>query len=327
LFIVIFLTVRIPTKSEKFFTVFRSRLITIVTALFALGAGGTSAQQTMPGTGSASPAIDSKDQAIPTVGKFVTVFGARIHYVDVGAGPTVILVHGLADDVGVWGSVIPALAAKHRVIALDQVGFGRSDKPLLSYRVNTFVDFLDGFLNELKIDRASLVGNSLGGWVAASYTLAHPERVERIVLSDAAGYSALAKTMDPRALSALRLASREDIRYLGPLTFHDKHFYEDIDLAFKQRVTTGDSYTVSQLLDSMIRGEDVLDGRLGAIEKPTLILWGREDKLIPVRFAARFNKEINGSQLRVIDSCGHMPHVECAEKFNHALLQFLGSTE
>jgi 2-hydroxy-6-oxonona-2,4-dienedioate hydrolase len=306
---------------------FCSRLITGLTALFVWGAGGTSAQQTTPATPSASPVTDLRDQGSATAGKFATVFGMKLHYVDLGTGPTVIFLHGLADDVGVWQQVLPAVSAKHRAIALDQIGFGRSDKPLLSYQVNTFVDFLDGFLNELKIDHASLVGNSFGGWVAASYTLAHPERVERLLLSDAAGYAALVKTMDPRALSALRLASREDIRYLGPLTFHDKRFYQDIDLAFKQRVTTGDSYTVSQFLNSMIRGEDILDGRLGKIEKPTLIIWGREDKLIPVRFAARFNKEINASQLRVIDSCGHMPHVECPEKFNDALLQFLGDSE
>src|SRR5207244_13402758 len=124
-----------------------------------------------------------------------------------------------------WGSVIAPLAASFHVIAFDQIGFGRSDKPLLSYRVSTFIDFLDGFLNELKIERASLVGNSLGGWVAAAFTLAHPERVERLVLSDAAGYAAVAKSMDPRALSALRLASRDDLHYLGPLTFHDNRFY------------------------------------------------------------------------------------------------------
>src|SRR6059058_6435314 len=260
-------------------------------------------------------------------GNSVSVFGAKLHYVDTGSGSVVVLLHGLADDVGVWESAIAPLAAKYRVVALDQIGFGRSDKPLLNYRASTFVDFLDGFLSELKIDRASLVGNSLGGWVAADFALTHPERISRLVLCDAAGYAAVSKTMDPRALSALRLASRDDIRYLGPLTFRDKRFYEDVDLAFKQRLATGDSYTVSQLLDSMRRGEDVLDGQLGAIEKPTLILWGRDDKLIPVSFAARFNKEINASQLRIIDGCGHMPHVECAEKFNHALLQFLGEAE
>jgi pimeloyl-ACP methyl ester carboxylesterase len=260
-------------------------------------------------------------------GNFVSVFGAKLHYVDAGSGPVVVLLHGLADDVGVWESVMPALAAKHRVIALDQIGFGRSDKPLLGYRAATFVDFLDGFLNELKIDRASLVGNSLGGWIAASFALTHPERIDRLVLCDAAGYAAVTKTMDPRALSALRLANREDIRYLGPLTFHDKRFYEDVDLVLKQRVTAGDNYTINQFLDSMIRGEDVLDGRLGGIHKPTLIVWGREDKLIPLNFAERFHKEITGSRLEVIDNCGHMPQVECADRFNHPLLKFFGDEQ
>src|SRR5205809_3951104 len=191
------------------------------------------------------PAQEATERT-PKTDKFVTVYGAKIHYVEAGSGAPLILIHGLADNVAVWDSVIPSLAAKFRVIAFDQIGFGRSDKPLLSYRVSTFVDFLDGFLNELKIERASLVGNSFGGWIAAAFTLAHPERVERLVLCDAAGYGTLAQTMDRRALSALKLASRDDIRYLGPLTFHHKRFYENanVDLAFRQRVAAGDRYTI-----------------------------------------------------------------------------------
>ncbi len=154
-----------------------------------------------------------------------------------------------------------------------------------------------------------------------------PERVERLVLSDAAGYTALAKTMDPRALRALRLASREDIRYLGPLTFHDKRFYQDVDLAFKERVTAGDSYTVAQLLDAMIRGDDVLDDRLQAINRPTLVLWGRDDKLIPLNFGERFHQEIANSRFRIIDNCGHMPQVERPDEFAKAVLQFFSDTK
>ena len=275
----------------------------------------------------AAPQFLTAQQTTAPVDKVASVYGAKVHYVDAGTGSPVILLHGLADDIGVWESAIAPLAAKYRVVALDQIGFGRSDKPLLNYRVSTFVDFLDGFLNELKIERASLVGNSLGGWVAASFALAHPQRVDRLVLCDAAGYAAVSKTMDPRALSALRLASREDIRYLGPLTFRDKRFYEDVDLAFKQHVSAGDNYTVNQLLDSMIRGEDVLDNRLAAIKQPTLILWGREDRLIPLNFAERFHKEITGSRLEIIDNCGHMPQVECPKEFVTAVLEFLRDTK
>jgi 2-hydroxy-6-oxonona-2,4-dienedioate hydrolase len=189
------------------------------------------------------PAAERKETP-QTTDKFVTVYGVKIHYVEAGRGVPLILIHGLADDTTIWDPVIPLLTERFRVIALDQIGFGRSDKPLLNYRISTFVDFLDGFMSELKIERASLIGNSLGGWVAAAFALAHPERVERLVLSDAAGYAALAKTMDPRAMSALRLASREDIRYLGALTFRDERFYQDIDAIFKQRMTAGDNYTV-----------------------------------------------------------------------------------
>jgi pimeloyl-ACP methyl ester carboxylesterase len=286
-------------------------LISALSILFSLSASG---QQ-------------SNEATQQSAGNFADVFGARIHYAEAGSGPSVVLVHGLADDVGVWQSVIPALSARHRVVALDLIGFGRSDKPLLSYRVATFSDFLDGFLTALRIDRASIVGNSLGGWSAADFALAHPDRVDRLVLCDAAGYAAFAKSVNPRTFRALRLASRDDIRHLGPLTFHDKRFYEDLDLAFKQRVTAGDGYTINQVVDSMIRGEDVLDGRVGAIRKPTLILWGREDKLIPLSFAERFHKDIAGSRLEVIDNCGHMPHVECADRFNHVLLKFFGDEQ
>lgn len=274
------------------------------------------------------PAQERKE-ATPKTDKFVTVYGAKIHYIEAGSPEKrsgLILIHGLADDASVWDSVIPALSAKFHVIALDQIGFGRSDKPLLNYRVSTFVDFLDGFITELKIERASLIGNSLSGWIAAAYALAHPERIERLVLSDAAGYAALAKTMDRRALSALRLASREDIRYLGPLTFHDKRFYQDVDLAFKQRVIAGDSYTVGQFLDSMIRGEDTLDNRFRALNRPTLVLWGRDDKLISLSFSERFHQEIANSRLQIIDNCGHMPQVECPDEFANAVLQFLNNT-
>ena len=265
-------------------------------------------------------------EATSNTDTLVTVYGAKIHYAEAGNGNPVILIHGLADDATVWDSVIPALSARFRVIALDQIGFGRSDKPLLNYRVSTFVDFLDGFLTELKIERASLVGNSFGGWVAAAFALAHPARVDRLVLCDAVGYAALAQAMDPRALSALRLASREDIQYLGPLTFHDKRFYQDVDLAFKQRVTAGDGYTVGRLLDSMIRGDDTLDNRLNVINRPTLILWGRDDKLIPLTFGERFHQEITNSRLQIIDNCGHMPQVECPDQFVTAVLQFFNDT-
>ena len=212
------------------------------------------------------------------------------------------------------------------MIALDQIGFGKSDKPLLAYRPATFVDVLRGFLDALKIQRASLVGSSLGGWVAARFALAYPDSVDRLVLVDAAGYADLARQLDPQTLHALRLGSRDDLRRLGPLTFYDSRYYQgnEAETAFlSERVTTGDGYTIERVIDAMIRGEDVLDRKVRTIASPTLIVWGREDKIIPLSFARRFHRDIKDSRLVILGKCGHMPQIECADPFNAALLRFL----
>ena len=121
--------------------------------------------------------------------KSVTVFGAKIRYLEMGdaAKPTVILLHGLGGNAENWQFNIMALSANYRVIAPDQIGFGKSDKPFLKYRVATYTDFLDKFMAELKIEKASLVGNSMGGWVAGLMAIKYPSRVEKIILADAAG--------------------------------------------------------------------------------------------------------------------------------------------
>jgi 2-hydroxy-6-oxonona-2,4-dienedioate hydrolase len=280
-------------------------------------------------TAGGEEAIRSPKDVSAPVSAQVTVFGAKIHYVEEGNGPVVILLHGLADNVGVWDSTLPALSPRYRVIALDQIGFGKSDKPLLAYRPATFVDFLRGFLDALKIERASLVGSSLGGWVAARFTLAYPDSVDRLVLVDAAGYADLARQLDRQTLNALRLGSREDLRRLGPLAFFDPRYYQgdEAETSFlSERVTTGDGYTIERVMDAMIRGEDVLDRKVRAIGRPTLIVWGRADKLIPLSFAHRFHRDIKDSRLVIVDKCGHMPQVECADPFNAALLRFLDET-
>ena len=97
-----------------------------------------------------------------------------------------------------------------------------------------------------------------------------------------------------------------------------------IDTFLARRMTVGDGYTIQRFIDSILRGEDVLDKRLGAIKQPTLIVWGREDGLTPLAMGERFNKEITGSQMVVFDKCGHVPQIEKAAEFNAAVMKFLG---
>lgn len=257
--------------------------------------------------------------------KFVTVYGVKIHYQEAGSGPAVILLHGLGGDASNWAQTVGPLSQKYRVIVPDQIGFGRSDKPMINYRVGTLVDFLDGFYKELKLDRASLVGNSLGGWTAAAYTLAHPEKVERLVLVDSAGF-AITGDVDPRVLNGLNPSTRDAVKQVMSLVFYNKQYTSDaaVDLLFARKMTAGDSYTIQRFIDSITHGEDVLDNKLGAVKQPTLIVWGREDGLTPIALGERFKKEIAGSQFIVIEKCGHVPQLEKAAEFNAALVKFLG---
>jgi 2-hydroxy-6-oxonona-2,4-dienedioate hydrolase len=260
--------------------------------------------------------------------KFVTLYGAKIHYLEAGTGPVVILLHGLGGDASNWAPTIGPLSQKYRVIVPDQIGFGRSDKPVINYRVGTLVDFLDALYKELKIERASLVGNSLGGWTAAAFALAHPEKVDRLALVDAAGF-ALTGDVNPRALNLLSPSTLEGARQLLSQIFYNKQMFASdaaAGLMLTRRMTAGDGYTIQRFLDSILYGEDVLDKRLSAIKHPTIIIWGREDLLTPLALGERFKKEISGSELLIIEKCGHVPQLEKAAEFNAALMKFLGGT-
>lgn len=260
--------------------------------------------------------------------KQVEIYGQKIYYQEAGAGPDVILLHGLGADRSAWSFTVPALAGKFHVYAPDQVGFGQSDKPAIDYRVGTLVDFLNAFYQKVGISKATLVGNSLGGWVAMDFALAHPDKVNQLVLVDSAGYS-------PKRIGGQPL-TRELLQPLNPSTvavekqlmsvvFYSKQFATDqfAEQAFTAHLRKNDSFTIDRFIDSILRGEDVVDGRLGAIKAPTLVVWGRQDALVPLPYGKALGEDIAGAKSIVLDGCGHVPPVECAAPFNAALLKFL----
>ncbi len=267
-------------------------------------------------------------QTSAPVEKEIVVFGQKIHYAEAGSGPTVILLHGLGGSWRAWQQNIGPLAEKFHVIAPDQIGFGKSDKPLVNYRIRTYVDFLDQFCKQLKIDRATLVGNSMGGWIAVLFTTTFPDRVDKLVLVDAAGYPP-PNTVDPRTFYGLNPTTRAGMKVLTAKVFYSKLFQTDtaIDAAIASRLAAGDGYTINSITESIIRGEDFLDDQVKTIKRPTLIVWGREDGLTPLSDGERFNKEIAGSKLVVIEQCGHVPNFEKAAEFSAVLMKFLTDTQ
>src|ERR1041385_7819859 len=258
--------------------------------------------------------------------KDVTIYGQKIHYLEAGSGPNLVLLHGLGGASEVWGFNIGPLAEKYHVFVPDQIGFGKSDKPFVNYRIRTYVDFLDQFCKQLKIERPTLVGNSMGGWVAAIYAATYPQRVYKLVLVDAGGY-APPKDFDTRTFFALNPTTREEMKVLSAKVFYNKAFLSDaaIDQAMAARLGAGDGYTIKTITESIIRGEDYLDDVVKTIKSPTLIIWGREDGLLPLSDTERFHKDIAGSTVVVLDQCAHVPNIEKPGEFNAAVIKFLST--
>ena len=258
--------------------------------------------------------------------KDVTIYGQKIHYLEAGSGPNLILLHGLGGSSQVWNFNIGPLAEKYHVFVPDQIGFGKSDKPLVNYRVRTYVDFLDQFCKQLNIERPILVGNSMGGWISAIYTATYPDRVAKLVLVDAAGY-APPKDYDTRAFYGLNPTTRAEMKILVAKVFYNKAFQSDaaIDQSMMARLGAGDGYTIKSIIESIIRGEDLLDDFAKTIKTPTLLIWGRQDGLVPLSDGERLHKDIAGSTMVVIDECGHIPNLEKPGEFNAAVLKFLSA--
>ncbi len=257
--------------------------------------------------------------------KTITVFGQSIHYFDVGSGPVVVLLHGLGSRKDDWLPVLEPLAQKYRLLVPDQIGFGKSDKPLLDYRIQTYVDFLNEFLRQMKVEKASLVGESLGGWIAGLYVAeiaggAHLIPVEKLVLVDAAGLKQDTPIPDlnPSSLAAMR--------GLMEAVFYDTSWLNEDALRkiFTDKLAVHDGYTVRSLLSNLAVSTERLDDRLGSIKTPTLVTWGKQDKLVPMASGERYAAGIAGAKLVSFDKCGHVPPIEKTEEFVAAVTAFLG---
>jgi pimeloyl-ACP methyl ester carboxylesterase len=259
------------------------------------------------------------------VEKLVTVYGQQLHYIEAGEGLPMILLHGLGADSGSWLRCVEMFAGSHRVIALDMIGFGKSDKPFLPYRVATLVDFLNGFFEELDIDKAILIGNSLGGWTASLFELIYPEKVEALVLV-AAGYL-FSDAADPTVLTTkANPATLSELHDLLSLVFYDQaRFLSEaaVKQAFTARLTNNIGYTVEQLIASIRCKQDALDGQLANIRAKTLVIAGESDGITSVSLSQRIHQEISHSEYVLFDRCGHSPQVECPERLVAKIYEFL----
>ncbi len=264
--------------------------------------------------------------------KYVTVDGSRLRILDVGRGPAVVLIHGLAASMYSWRYTIdPLTEAGYRVIVYDNRGFGFSDMPAHGYSNADYVHLLFGVLDSLRVSDAVLVGHSMGGAIAADAALARPDRVRGLVLVDAAGLGVRWPFMLRVARWPIIGPIFDHLRGRGATGRILRAIYADGSRVTEQDIDQYYAPIARPDFGSSLRGvlrefsfED-LRARLGTIMTPTLVMWGIQDRLIPSSIGEAMAAQLPHSALARFQTAGHALPEESHEAFNRVLIGFLKS--
>jgi pimeloyl-ACP methyl ester carboxylesterase len=269
-----------------------------------------------------------------TADRTINAGGILTHYHDAGTGYPVLMLHGSGPGVSAWANWqhnIPTLARRYRVIAPDLVGFGYTERPAdVYYSLGTWVDHVWAFLDALGIERVSLVGNSLGGRIGLAMAGQHPERLDRMVLMGAPG---VGMTLTP-GLRALReyQPSEENMRAMLLDCFAvDPSIITDglVRERYQASVAPGafEAYRDMFFSDRHAGGElGITEEQARAVTTRTLLLHGREDKVVPVEVAWNMVRLLPDADLTVFARCGHWTQIERADDFNTVVAGFLGGS-
>jgi pimeloyl-ACP methyl ester carboxylesterase len=235
-----------------------------------------------------------------------------------------VLVHGLGSSAAQdWGPRIAPLGRRFHVYAPDLPGFGDSERPAAAdYSIPMQVEAVRAFMQAVGLRRARVAGISMGGWIVSRLAGEHPGMVERLVVVAAAGM----RPERPDIPVEVLLPHDEDgVRRLVAAVRHKAPalpWFVARDI-LARRLT--EEWIVRRALESMGAGRDWLDGTLGRADMPVLIVWGRQDRLIPVAYAPRLEAEFPRAELKVLDGCGHVPMADCPEAFDREVVPFLAA--
>jgi pimeloyl-ACP methyl ester carboxylesterase len=252
----------------------------------------------------------------------VIVGGHRIHYLVVGEGPPLVLVPGLAMSAEDWSPLLRELSTGHRTYALDLLGYGGSDRPLdADYSVRQQAVVLRGFLDALALRSPDLLGISMGGWIALHLAAEHPERVGRLVLVSSGGFDfetdIREDTFTPDTVGELRamVALQTDRPFAVP----------DFIARDLVRTSQRSAWVVQRGTRSLLSRRDVLEGRLGRVRMPVLLVSGTADRLVPHDVALRMQREMPHAELVELEGCGHQALLDCRRQALPPILRFLGA--
>lgn len=268
-------------------------------------------------------------QGEPEDAQWAELGGARIRYRDEGEGPAVVLVHGFASSLEAWATVTPALRERHRVLSLDLKGFGWSDRPDGDYSPEAQARLVLALMDARGIDRADFVAHSYGASIVLQLALIAPERVRRIAIYDGWAYSS-------QLPAFFHVARAEGFGEAMFAAWYGERVEDRLALAFYDR-----SFVTMELIDSVeaalrrpgtyaaalaaVRAMhyERLEPRYREITAPTLLLWGREDRVTPLAVGERLARDLPGARLVVYPRCGHFPMIEHAAQSSAELMRFL----
>jgi pimeloyl-ACP methyl ester carboxylesterase len=265
----------------------------------------------------------------PEGSKFVEADGVKVRYRAVGSGPAVLLLHGYGSSLEIWGPVADALAKKHRVIAIDLKGFGFTGRPAGDYSPSAQARMAWAVLDKLGVKDVAIVGHSWGASVVLAMALAEPKRVRRIALYSAYVFedqvpSFMRWARQPWVGEAIfGLYYREGIEARIGLAYYDQKY---VTYARVKRVEGEFNRTgaVAAAL-ATARGQrySKVEKRYPSIDKPVLLLWGKNDHITPHRFGVRLARTLPNARLVSYGRCGHLPMVEAAHATTRELAGFL----
>lgn len=269
----------------------------------------------------------------PQDATFLNIDGVRVHYTDVGEGPAVVLIHGFGSSLEIWHKVVPELSPRHRVIAVDLKGFGWSGRPEGNYSPSEQGRLVLAVMSKLGVDKANIVGHSWGASVALALALQAPARVNKLALYGAWIYE---EQLPPFFLWARAWGVGEFLFsafYGERLEEQVAHAYFDATSIPQGRIDALQDLfarpgTKAAALTA-VRDQHYakIQRRYKTLKHPTLLLWGREDRVSRLHFGERLRSDIPNAELKIYPRCGHIPMLEAPGPSTRDLVEFLMPAE
>jgi pimeloyl-ACP methyl ester carboxylesterase len=253
----------------------------------------------------------------------VTVAGYQVHYDVLGpaSGPPVVLVHGLGGRAEEWLDFAHHLVkAGYRVYLPDLPGYGRSEKPAtFSYSVPDEAAIVVGFLDAVGLKQVDLGGISMGGWIVQVVANDHPDRVRRLVLFDSAGIREQ-PSWDTRLFTP---TTNADVRQLNALLYPHPFPVPGFVARDILRITDQNGWVIRRAVASMLAGNNASDDLLPRLKMPVLIVWGADDRIMPLHQGEKMHSLVPQSQFVVFQGCGHLSPMQCANRVGPEVVAFV----